>query len=103
MWVGQTFLFTWMDRALNAEESLWMVHSGGFYVVERQKIPKVLPQKLHWFKWEAAVTRRSGMALPIRFYFSGGFVEAEGEGRPPLRVFNGDQFLSRASHLYYFL
>ena len=51
--------FTWMDRALNAEESLWMVHSGGFYIVQRQKIPNVLPQQLQ-FRWEAALTWIAG-------------------------------------------
>src|SRR5205823_3715691 len=70
MWVGQTFLFTWMDRTLNSEESLWMVHSGGFYIVNRQKIPKDLPQQLHWFRWEAAVTWMSGLALLITVYYA---------------------------------
>ena len=33
-----------------------MVHSGGFYQVEKQKVPAVMPEKLHWFRWEAAIT-----------------------------------------------
>jgi Urate oxidase N-terminal len=35
LWIGQTFLFTWMDRTLDREESLWLVHSGGFYIGRR--------------------------------------------------------------------
>ncbi|MBI3178761.1 MAG: urate hydroxylase PuuD, partial [Deltaproteobacteria bacterium] len=36
MWVGQTYFFTWMDGVIHraaAGSPLWMVHSGGFYVV----------------------------------------------------------------------
>ena len=45
-WIGQTYLFNWMERILplevdaNADENvsgqLWMVHGGGFYLVEKQ-------------------------------------------------------------------
>src|SRR5216684_2079254 len=47
MWVGQTYYFTWLDGqfgklekkvAANGKASaVWMVHSGGFYSVEKQK------------------------------------------------------------------
>src|SRR4030095_3715245 len=63
MWVGTTYYFTWLDARLTEEEKavlntgnaaqLWMVHSGGFYVVEKRKVPDELSRKLHWFKWEA--------------------------------------------------
>src|SRR5256885_3456477 len=33
MWIGQTYFFTWLDRTLHREGNVWMVHSGGFYVV----------------------------------------------------------------------
>jgi uncharacterized membrane protein len=103
MWVGQTFLFTWMDRALNAEESLWMVHSGGFYIVQRQKIPKALPQQLHWFKWEAAMTWMSGLALLIVVYYTGGLMETNGVGGLPLVVLIGIAFLALTWAVYDFL
>jgi uncharacterized membrane protein len=80
LWVGQTFLFTWMDRTLNREQSLWMVHSGGFYIVERQKIPKALPQTLHWFRWEAAMTWFSGLALLVVVYYLGGLMDTAALG-----------------------
>ena len=35
MWVGQTFFFTWLDRRFHSgEKNVWMVHSGGFYIVD---------------------------------------------------------------------
>ena len=102
MWIGQTFLFTWMDRALNLEKSLWMVHSGGFYIVERQKIPKALPQQLHWFRWEAAITWLSGLALLIVVYYAGGLMETHDLGIP-LTAALGVVFLALAWAVYDFL
>ena len=74
MWVGSTYYFTWLDGRLSEEEKaaegkaeVWMVHSGGFYVVEKQKVPGT--RKLHWFRWEAATTWMSGMALLILVYY----------------------------------
>ena len=60
MWVGQTYYFTWLDGRFtelekkaraggesggSPENHIWMVHSGGFYVVEKQKIPNAMPGK----------------------------------------------------------
>ncbi len=82
MWVGTTYYFTWLDARLTEEEKavantgsaaqIWMVHSGGFYVVEKRKIPDELSRKLHWFRWEAGTTWLSGMALMIIVYYLGG-------------------------------
>ena len=100
MWIGQTFLFTWMDRALNSEESLWLVHSGGFYVVERQKIPRALPQTLHWFRWEAAMTWLSGMALLIIVYYLGGLMETQALRGVGISILVGFVFLVLAWIIY---
>lgn len=85
MWVGSTYYFTWLDGRLTEEEreagggepaQVWMVHSGGFYVVEKQKIPGT--RKLHWFKWEAAMTWLSGMTLLVLvYYLSSGMVDMD--------------------------
>ena len=66
MWVGQTYYFTWLDGQfgklenkgdLNAAASkVWMVHSGGFYTVEKQKTLGVAPEQVRWFRWEALIT-----------------------------------------------
>jgi len=44
-----------VQKAQGIEGELWMVHSGGFYDVQKTLVaPKVMPKKLHWFKWVAA-------------------------------------------------
>ena len=77
MWVGQTYFFTWLDHTFNHERQVWMVHSGGFYIVDKQKEPKLLDQTLHWFKWEAAFTWMSGLLLLGLVYYQGGLMSAD--------------------------
>lgn len=90
LWVGTTFYFTWLDgRFAELEEQsketkpgekqfIWMVHSGGFYAVEKQKIPQLMPATLHWFKWEAAITWITGILLfGLLFYHGGYLISAE--------------------------
>jgi len=82
MWVGTTYYFTWLDARLTEEEKaalntgttaqVWMVHSGGFYVVERRKMPDLVSRTLHWFRWEAGMTWLSGFALLVLIYYLGG-------------------------------
>ena len=82
MWVGTTYYFTWLDARLTEEEkaalntgnaaAVWMVHSGGFYVVERRKVPDLVSRTLHWFRWEAGITWLSGFALLVLVYYLGG-------------------------------
>jgi uncharacterized membrane protein len=82
MWVGTTYYFTWLDARLTEEEKaaantgvtpqVWMVHSGGFYVVERRKVPDLVSRTLHWFRWEAGTTWLSGFALLVLIYYIGG-------------------------------
>jgi uncharacterized membrane protein len=73
LWVGQTYFFTWLDgRFTDDEGQVWMVHSGGFYVVEKQKVPSLMPRTLHWFRWEAAFTWITGVVLLTLVYYMGG-------------------------------
>jgi uncharacterized membrane protein len=75
MWIGQTYFFTWLDHTLEKERQVWMVHSGGFYIVDKQKTPQLLPDKtLHWFKWEAIFTWVSGLVLFVLVYHTGGLM-----------------------------
>jgi len=74
MWVGQTYFFTWLDHTFQKEKQVWMVHSGGFYIVDKQKRPELLNQTLHWFKWEAGFTWLSGIILLILVYYMGGIM-----------------------------
>ncbi|HYE16476.1 MAG TPA: urate hydroxylase PuuD [Pyrinomonadaceae bacterium] len=80
LWVGTTFFFTWLDGRFTEEEKkaggkgepgeVWMVHSGGFYVVGKRKQPG--QRELHWFRWEAALTWLSGVVLLVLLYYIGG-------------------------------
>jgi uncharacterized membrane protein/plastocyanin len=84
MWVGGSLFFNWLDPRIEVNErtkekgiegELWMVHSGGFYDVEKTLVaPKVMPKKLHWFKWEAGFTLLSGWLLMDIVFFQGGGV-----------------------------
>ena len=75
MWIGQTYFFTWLDHALEKERQVWMVHSGGFYIVDKQKTPQLIDGKtLHWFKWEAFFTWLSGLILFVLVYHTGGLM-----------------------------
>lgn len=78
-WIGSSFYFVWLDSALDksahedpsVEGSLWMVHSGGFYRVEKRLIrPGQLPAVLHWFKWEATLTLVTGIFLLAVVYYA---------------------------------
>lgn len=83
-WIGSSFYFIWLDRALTnpvqpkagVEGDLWMVHSGGFYQVEKRRpAPGEIPPVLHWFKWEAMLTWITGIALLVLvFYLSGAYL-----------------------------
>jgi uncharacterized membrane protein len=80
-WIGSSFYFVWLDNHLLAPKAqedadkgiggeLWAVHGGGFYVVRKFKVaPEVLPEPLHWFKWEAYWTWLSGFALLVVMYY----------------------------------
>lgn len=79
LWVGTTYYFTWLDARLSEAEAsartgeqpqVWMVHSGGFYVVDKRKTPGT--ETLHWFRWEAALTWLSGLVLLVVVYYMGG-------------------------------
>ena len=81
MWVGQTYYFTWLDGQFSrlvksggapdgAASSIWMVHSGGFYSVDRHKSLKVGPEQVRWFRWEALLTWLSGIVLLFLVYYS---------------------------------
>ena len=81
-WIGSSFYFIWLDNSLeppapgsdNARKGvggeLWAVHGGGFYNPQKYLVaPAALPEKLHWFKWEAYTTWLSGTALLVLVYW----------------------------------
>ena len=79
-WIGSSFFFMWLDAHLEeaapgkegVEGELWMVHSGGFYEVDKFLVaPTAIPRTLHWFKWEAGFTGISGVILLAIVYYLG--------------------------------
>ena len=74
-WIGASFYFIWLDNSLEAPTKdgdiqrgvggeLWAVHGGGFYHAEKfRSRPPAIPERLHWFKWEAYTTWISGFLL----------------------------------------
>jgi uncharacterized membrane protein len=77
-WIGSSFYFIWLDNHLtapaNGEASgeLWAVHGGGFYHNQKYQVaPAQMPDRLHWFKWEAYFTWISGFSLLVLVYYVG--------------------------------
>jgi uncharacterized membrane protein len=76
LWIGSTWYFTWLDRQIHlSPEGVWMVHSGAFYLVEKQRNPQVEPGKIHWFRFEALFTWLSGLLLLGLVYYAGGLMD----------------------------
>lgn len=80
-WIGTSFYFIALDYALEPPRDprdrargvggeVWEIHGGGFYRVEKFKVaPAELPERLHWFKWEAYTTWLSGFGLLVLLYY----------------------------------
>jgi uncharacterized membrane protein len=81
-WIGSSFYFIWLDNSLEppaptsetarkgVSGELWAVHGGGFYNPQKYAVaPATLPERLHWFKWEAYTTWLSGTALLVVVYW----------------------------------
>ncbi|WP_299074530.1 urate hydroxylase PuuD [uncultured Paraglaciecola sp.] len=81
-WIGASFYFIWLDNNLRTppdwkkqkgiKGDLWAVHGGGFYEIAKYEYgPEAMPEKLHWFKWEAYTTWISGFLLLSLVYYHG--------------------------------
>jgi uncharacterized membrane protein len=78
-WIGESFYFVMLDRALRAPVDgpagvageLWSVHGGGFYRKQKYAVaPATLPEHLHWSKWKSYTTWLSGAALLAVLYLA---------------------------------
>jgi len=81
MWIGNSMLFNWLDRNLVqrpdqgrlSQGTIYMVHSGAFYEVEKKLLaPGELPEQLHWFKWQNFATWATGISLLVVVYYMNG-------------------------------
>jgi len=87
-WIGTSFYFNWLNDALEAprprerapegdppealEGEAWEVHGGGFYRAQKFSVKLgELPERLHWFRWEAYGTWISGFAMLVLVYYLG--------------------------------
>lgn len=77
-WIGTSFYFIGLDNQLDpprdgnprVKGEQWSIHGGGFYHKQKYTLaPAQLPEKLHWFKWEAYWTWLSGFALFVLIYW----------------------------------
>ena len=77
-WIGTSFYFIGLDNQLDpprdgnprVKGEQWSIHGGGFYHKQKYAVaPAQLPEKLHWFKWEAYWTWISGFALFTLIYW----------------------------------
>lgn len=80
-WIGASLYFVWLENSLQKVDEakqekgvageLWALHGGGFYEVQKYALaPPEMPEKLHWFKWEAYATWASGMLLMLLVYYA---------------------------------
>ncbi|HEX2209274.1 MAG TPA: urate hydroxylase PuuD [Longimicrobium sp.] len=77
MWIGNSMLWNWMDRNLEPHREgregiqgeIWLLHSGGFYYVQKDLTGWDHNRPLHWFKWQAYTTWLSGAALLVVVYY----------------------------------
>lgn len=86
MWIGNSFLFMWMEFNLQKPENrekdetllgeMWMLHGGWSWLVQKRKLkPDAIPDPLFWFYWQSYSTWLSGFALMIvLFYATGGIL-----------------------------
>jgi uncharacterized membrane protein len=77
-WIGTSFYFIGLDNQLDPAKDgnprvageQWSIHGGGFYHKQKYLLaPERLPEKLHWFKWEAYWTWLSGFSLFVLIYW----------------------------------
>ncbi len=77
-WIGTSFYFIGLDNQLDKPAGgnprvageQWSIHGGGFYHKQKYLVaPETLPEKLHWFKWEAYWTWISGFSLFVLIYW----------------------------------
>lgn len=88
MWIGDSLLFTWMELnfippAKNPRTGtpddpdvlgdLDMLHGGGVYHLQKRVLHAgAIPEKLHWFKWQAYTTWLTGVVLLATLFWANG-------------------------------
>jgi uncharacterized membrane protein len=76
-WIGASFYFVWLENNLQRQVNdpslageLWAIHGGGIYHLQKYRLaPPAMPERLHWFKWEAYATWLTGILLLVVVYY----------------------------------
>ncbi|HEX2091930.1 MAG TPA: urate hydroxylase PuuD [Longimicrobiaceae bacterium] len=115
MWIGNSLLWNWIDRNLLPSRrgkegiagEIWLLHSGAFYLMEKDLTGWDRDRPLHWFKWQAYTTWLTGAALLVVVYYAGGGAlmvdPAVAELSPTLAIAIGVGTLVGAWIVYHFL
>jgi len=88
MWIGDSLLFTWMELNFipptknpqtgklddpDVLGDLDMLHGGGVYHLQKRILhAAAIPEKLHWFKWQAYTTWLTGFILLVTLFWANG-------------------------------
>ncbi len=74
LWIGLLYFFNWVNAAF-----------AGTMDAETKKkvVPQLMPRALFWFRWGAAVTWLSGVALAMTLYYSGRYPYLLTDGTKP--------------------
>mgnify|MGYP002624275979 CR=1 FL=1 len=69
LWIGVLWFFNWINGAFTA------TLDGD---TKRKVVPELMPRALFWFRWGAAFTWLTGVALLMKLYYAGLFAMADG-------------------------
>jgi uncharacterized membrane protein len=69
LWIGLLYFFNWVNGAFQAQLDA---------ETKKKVVPELMPRALFWFRWGAAFTWLSGVALLMKLYYAGPFARADG-------------------------
>ncbi len=74
LWIGLLYIFNWVNAAF-----------AGTMDAETKKkvVPQLMPRALFWFRWGAAITWLTGVALAMTLYYSGRYPYLLTDGTDP--------------------
>ena len=82
LWIGMLWFFNFVNGAFQAQLDA---------DTKKKVVPELMPRALFWFRWGAAFTWLSGVALLMKMYYAGAY--STGAGKPEfstwIQVFAG--------------
>ena len=62
LWIGILYFFNWINGAFHGPRSTPKT--------KRKVVPELMPRALFWFRWGAAFTWLTGVALLMKLYYA---------------------------------